>query len=113
LKQRNADREHATDGHIHPKKPFAPVARKNLKVAERALGFQVPKLLRAIYETVGNGGFGPEYGIVGTKGGFKLDGCTLESCYQDMVKLDKENASGGGQSVCFRWPITDAACGPV
>ena len=51
---------------------------------ERKLGFQVPELLRAIFLKVGNGGFGPQYGIVGTRGGFKLDECSLESCYQRM-----------------------------
>jgi hypothetical protein len=93
LKERNANREHATDGQLHPRKPIPPAATKDIQVAERALGFQVPALLRAIYSEVANGGFGPEYGIVGTKGGFKLDKCSLESCYQG--------------------PIMVAACGPV
>jgi hypothetical protein len=97
LQERNADRERATGGHLHPRKPFPPVATKDLQVAERALGFKLPELLRAIYLQVGNGGFGPEYGIVGTKGGFKLDKCSLESCYQGKLQLDKENS-------VWRWP---------
>ena len=97
LQDRNADRQRATAGGIHPRKPIAPVAAKDLQVAEQALGFQLPELLRAIYREVANGGFGPEYGIVGTKGGFKLDKCSLESCYRGMLKLEKENS-------VWRWP---------
>jgi len=97
LQERNADRARATDGGIHPRKPIPPVAQKQLKVAERAISFKLPELCRAIYLKVGNGGFGPEYGIVGTKGGAKLDECTLETCYQNMLKLEKENS-------VWRWP---------
>jgi len=66
-------------------------------VAERAIGFKLPGLLSAIYLEVGNGGFGPEYGILGTNGGAELDGCTLETCYLNRVKLEKQNA-------VWRWP---------
>jgi hypothetical protein len=97
LQQRNADRARATDGQLHPRKPFPPVAAKELQKTERALGFQLPELLRALYLQVGNGGFGPEYGIVGTKGGFKLDRCSLETCYQGMLQLEQENS-------LWRWP---------
>lgn len=109
LRERNADRERATDGGIHPRKPVRPVAAKALQVAELAMGFRLPEQLRAIYLEVGNGGFGPEYGIVGTKGGAKLDGCTLETCYQNMVKLEKKNS-------VWRWPqrllpVANYGCG--
>jgi hypothetical protein len=97
LQERNADRERATDGGIHPRTAIRPATTKALQVSERAIGFKLPELLRAIYLKVGNGGFGPEYGIVGTKGGAKLDGCTLETCYQGMLNLEKENA-------VWRWP---------
>jgi hypothetical protein len=73
------------------------VAAKDLQAAERAVGFKLPELVRAVYLKVGNGGFGPGYGIVGTKGGAKLDGCTLESCYRDVSQLEDENA-------VWRWP---------
>jgi hypothetical protein len=97
LQEHNADRESATDGGIHPRKPIRPAALRELHIAERAIGFKLPELLRAIYLKVGNGGFGPEYGIVGTKGGAKLDECSLESCYQRMLRLEKENT-------VWRWP---------
>ena len=97
LKERNSDRQRATDGHLHPARPIPPTTNRKLEIAERAIGFQLPELLRAIYLQVGNGGFGPEYGIVGTKGGFKLDNCSLESCYQGLLQLEKENS-------VWRWP---------
>src|SRR5262245_63171192 len=89
LQQRNADRARATDGGAHPRKLFRPTATRQLQVAERAIGFKLPALLRAIYLRVASGGFGPQYGIVGIKGGAKLDGSTLESCYGQMVKLER------------------------
>jgi len=97
LQQRNADRERATDGRIHPRKTIAPAAVEELQGVERAIGFKLPELLRAIYLEVGNGGFGPEYGIIGTKGGAQLDGYTLETCYLNMMHLEKQNA-------VWKWP---------
>lgn len=92
LQERNLDRDRATAGGIHPRKAIPPVAAKALQAAERAIGFKLPELVRAIYLKVGNGGFGPEYGIVGTKGGVKLDGYTLETCCQDLAKLTARNS---------------------
>lgn len=97
LQERNADRERATDGGIHPRSPRQPVTAMALQVAERVIGFKFPDLLRAIYLQVGNGGFGPEYGIVGTRGGVKLDRVTLETCYRDLMKLTRKNP-------VWRWP---------
>jgi hypothetical protein len=109
LQDRNADREHATTNGTHPPKPLPPVSTTALQSAERAIGFKLPGLVGALYLKVGNGGFGPEYGIVGIKGGAKLDGCTLESCYQNMLKLKKENS-------VWRWPehllpLANCGCG--
>ncbi|MBN1911506.1 MAG: SMI1/KNR4 family protein [Pirellulales bacterium] len=97
LQQRNANRATATDGRIHPQKAAPRVSKKHLQSVEKALGFDLPELVRALYLNVGNGGFGPEYGIVGTKGGVKLDGHTLETCYHYMLQLENENP-------IWRWP---------
>ncbi len=109
LQARNADRKHATDGHLHPRRPIGPAAARDLRVVERRLKFRLPELLRAVYTRVGNGGFGPAYGIVGTTGGFRLDGCLLESCYQKMLLLQEENP-------IWRWPrrllpVANYGCG--
>jgi len=42
-----------------------PVSLDELELAEQKLGFQLPSLLRALYSQVGNGGFGPGYGLIG------------------------------------------------
>jgi hypothetical protein len=36
--------------------------------AEVELGFPLPRLLRAVYRSVGNGGFGPSKGLIGVPG---------------------------------------------
>jgi hypothetical protein len=59
LQERNADRERATDGGIHPQMAIRPVTAQALQVAERAIGFKLPQLLRAIYLEVGNGVVSP------------------------------------------------------
>jgi hypothetical protein len=48
LHKRNADRERATDGGVHPPKPLPPVAVSDLHVLEQALGFRFPALLRSV-----------------------------------------------------------------
>ncbi|MBI5722425.1 MAG: SMI1/KNR4 family protein [Planctomycetes bacterium] len=50
--------------------------------AETDLGFPLPDLLREIYMTIANGGFGPGYGVMGLNGGFTDDlGDTVEKLY--------------------------------
>jgi hypothetical protein len=109
LQLRNADRTTATDGGIHPREAIRCVTKQDLSATEKSLGFTLPEIVRALYLQVGNGGFGPQYGIVGTRGGAKLDGCTLETCYQQMLKLEEE---------CSAWtwppmllPLANLGCG--
>jgi len=42
----------------------APVDTATLDRAETALGFSLPPLLAALYLRIGDGGFGPEYGLL-------------------------------------------------
>jgi hypothetical protein len=41
----------------------------DIAAAEARLGFALPALLRDIYMTISNGGFGPGYGLLGIQGG--------------------------------------------
>jgi hypothetical protein len=41
-----------------------PVAPEAMAIAEAALGFRLPELLRRLYLEVGNGGFGPGLGLI-------------------------------------------------
>jgi hypothetical protein len=52
-----------------------PVTREAIYDAEQALGFALPELLRRLYEEVGNGGFGPGYGLFGLFGTWKQKFC--------------------------------------
>lgn len=47
-----------------PQKRWPPVTERELVQAETLLGFRLPALLRRIYREVGNGGFGPGYGLL-------------------------------------------------
>ncbi|MGH9720231.1 MAG: SMI1/KNR4 family protein [Bryobacteraceae bacterium] len=42
-----------------------PVARRAVEDAETRMGFQLPALLKRLWTEVGNGGFGPGYGLFG------------------------------------------------
>ena len=77
---------------------FPPAAVDLVDSAEQRLGFQIPALLRDIYTQVGNGGFGPGYGLVGLDGGAQDDqGGTIV----DLYLLYKQGDPGDSH---WRWP---------
>jgi hypothetical protein len=47
-----------------PQRSRSPITEEELLQAETQLGFVLPSLLRRIYREVGNGGFGPGYGLL-------------------------------------------------
>lgn len=109
LQLRNADRAIATDGGIHPRAAVPTVSAAQLNAIEKSLGFALPQIVRSLYVVVGNGGFGPAYGIVGVRGGAKLEGKTLETCYHGMRQLHREHPM-------WKWPeqllpLANAGCG--
>jgi hypothetical protein len=63
---------------------YAPASDAALAKAERALGFALPPLLRALYSEIANGGFGPGYGLVGVEGGYTDDGKTIVDLYNEI-----------------------------
>lgn len=52
---------------------YPPVTLFEVEAAEQALGFRLPELLRQLYIQVANGGFGPEYGVIGLENGYEND----------------------------------------
>lgn len=54
----------ATDLLFGSFKVYPPVSTNELENAEQKLGFQLPQILRTAYLQVGNGGFGPGYGLL-------------------------------------------------
>ena len=70
--------------------PFGPASEPLVERAEQALGLSIPTLLRSCYLTVGNGGFGPGYGVIGLSGGYASDyGCIVEA--YELLKRDQES----------------------
>jgi hypothetical protein len=50
-----------------------PASEATLSKAEERLGFALPRVLHQVYGLVGNGGFGPGYGLIGIVGGVRDD----------------------------------------
>jgi hypothetical protein len=49
--------------------PWPEATEEQLAETETLLGFALPPLLRRLYAEVGNGAFGPAYGVIGVVGG--------------------------------------------
>jgi len=66
--------------------------------SENLLGFAVPDLLKAVYRQVGNGGFGPGYGLIGLIGGAEDDrGRNAVQLYELYSSSDPEDPG-------WKWP---------
>ncbi|HEX2475181.1 MAG TPA: hypothetical protein VHK01_10560, partial [Lacipirellulaceae bacterium] len=68
---------------------FPPASTESVQLAESKLGFSLPSFLKDVYTQVGNGGFGPGYGIIGTPGGFTDDGNDIAGVHQLMSQEDE------------------------
>lgn len=60
------------NGWIDPLPPLRPAPLAAVREAEALAGMQLPTLLRRLYLEVGNGGFGPGYGLLGLRGGHTM-----------------------------------------
>lgn len=49
---------------------FAPASEKQVRATEARLSLTLPPLLKALYMTIANGGFGPGTGLRGIEGGY-------------------------------------------
>ncbi|AVH57108.1 MULTISPECIES: SMI1/KNR4 family protein [Streptomyces] len=74
-----------------------PVDAAALTRAEAALGFALPRLLAALYVRIGDGGFGPEYGLLPL-----LDG--PPSGEPAVVPQYLSNREGGRKDPDWPWP---------
>src|SRR6476660_8954818 len=60
----------ATEGaDLIPPKIYPPTTDTQLDAAEQTLHLTLPPFLRRLYTEIGNGGFGPGYGLIGVEGG--------------------------------------------
>lgn len=78
---------------------IAPAAtEKQLASSESRMGLTIPPLLRRIYSEVGNGGFGPGYGLIGCEGGYRDDRDeTIVGAYVGRRERDPKDRS-------WKWP---------
>jgi hypothetical protein len=58
-------------------RPYPPALAEQIERTEGKLGFNLPALLARLYTEVGNGGFGPGYGLFGIEGGFTDEDTSL------------------------------------
>lgn len=65
--------ERPFDEHHGGARYFEPLAATQLDSAERQLGLSLPASVRDLYGFVGNGGYGPGYGLIGLVGGCLSD----------------------------------------
>lgn len=66
-------REAAQLGAVDRLPPLSPASTRAVAEAEELLAQRLPGLLRTLYLEVGNGGFGPGYGLLGVAGGHADD----------------------------------------
>jgi hypothetical protein len=77
---------------------FPPVSGTELARSERRLGFRLPSFLAAVYQQVGNGGFGPGYGLIGLPSGFAHDdGKSIVELYESYHITSPEDPT-------WQWP---------
>ena len=94
--------------------PFSFATIEQLQETETLLGFALPPFLRTVYIKLGNGGFGPAYGLRGAVGGFADATGTIVQHYQDLCEgrslldldLESEIAQKHGELVVpfDQWP---------
>src|SRR2546427_887174 len=71
---------------IHPQ-----ASPEQIATTEAAVGFELPQLLKEILVRIGNGGFGPGYGLIGVQGGYAdFKGEHLAELGQELGALDRK-----------------------
>jgi hypothetical protein len=78
-------------GWIDPLPPLQPAPPAAIDEAEELAGAPLPALLRRLYAEVGNGGFGPGYGVLGLRGGHTASGLTAV----DLLQPTQQGADYG------------------
>jgi len=77
-------------GWIEPLPSLQPAPPAAVAEAESLAGRPLPPLLRRLYLQVGNGGFGPGYGVLGLRGGHAVHGVTAVTGLELGVRRDPQ-----------------------
>jgi hypothetical protein len=93
LEARLKDPKRRTDSSKNVKtKKYPPASLAAVRQAEADLGFELVPFHKRLYLEVANGGFGPGFGILGVKGGFRDDEYgTLVDCYRRFASMYRED----------------------
>lgn len=97
LKRRKAAGQLGADA-SYLKADTAPLSDREIAAAEYRLGFRLPRLLRAIYGEVSNGGFGESRGFLGLVGG------VTNEAGQDSVSLYESYREADPGDDHWDWP---------
>jgi hypothetical protein len=98
IQRRAADPASRTDSaDVASTTVYPPATPDQIVVAKRRIGFDLPNFLAQVYEKVGNGGFGPGYGLIGLPDGFADDGHSILDLYEMFAQADPEDAT-------WHWP---------
>ncbi|MGW0509085.1 SMI1/KNR4 family protein [Streptomyces olivaceoviridis] len=82
----------------------APAPPAAVTEAEQTIGFPLPPLLRRLYLEVANGGFGPDEGILGVRGG------ASQGDWNDLAEIYQEGPDPSGQIPAGLVPVYDWGC---
>lgn len=110
IRERSQDPVRATESaeFVRPK-VYGPVSDNDLAASENALGFSLPSFMRRLYGEVGNGGYGPGYGLIGVDNGATDDGLSIVELYREFCTLTLDDSA-------WLWPkylipICNLGCG--
>ena len=88
----------SSDQYIDCSVKYPPVGDGVVQIAEQNLGYPLPEILRTLFTTVANGGFGPGYGVIGIQGGHLTDeGDSSIDLYTIFSEADPEDPN-------WKWP---------
>jgi SMI1-KNR4 cell-wall len=79
-------------------KKYSPIQLNQVENDEKVLGFKIPELLKRLYLEIGNGSFGPGYGLIGLTGGFPDD--TKKIAVSLYLSFSEKDPSDSG----WKWP---------
>jgi hypothetical protein len=81
----------------------APATEQAIAEAEAIIGYPLPPLLRRLYTEVANGGFGPDEGIVGVRGGRTYQGDLIDLAELYEAGPDPEGRIPAGVVPIYDW----------
>ncbi|MFD9904036.1 SMI1/KNR4 family protein [Streptomyces sp. NPDC059063] len=82
----------------------APATPEAITEAEQVIGFPLPPLLHRLYLDVANGGFGPNEGILGVRGG------ASQGDWRDLAEIHQYGPDPSGRVPVGLVPVYDWGC---